>query len=69
MIIIIKCYIKVCSLEYNNLLEKACEERGQKLIEEQKYYNIKELSEFLSNFGRNYFIECIDDCCYKYVPN
>ena len=55
---------KVCSLEYNNLLEKACEERGKKFIEEQKYYNRKELSEFLSNFGRNYFIveEYIDDC-------
>ena len=47
---------KVCSLEYNYLIEKACEERGKKFDEENTFYNRNELNNFLSQFGKNYFI-------------
>ena len=54
---------KVSSLEYNNLIEKACEERGKKFDEENTFYNRNELNDFLSQYGKNYFIteEYIND--------
>jgi hypothetical protein len=54
---------KVCSLEYNYLIEKACEERGKKFDEENTFYNRNELNNFLSQYGKNYFIiqEYIND--------
>ena len=54
---------KVSSLEYNNLIENACEERGKKFDEENTFYNRNELNDFLSQYGKNYFIteEYIND--------
>ena len=54
---------KYGELEYNDLLEKAAEERGKIYDEEKINYDRKSLSKFLSLYGRNYFIvqEYIDD--------